>query len=106
MNRRNTAFAFLAPLLLLAACVRFFHYALFWEVLLSARNYLVDFAVLLVLAALAAGGLLCSLIDRAIRSSGSCIYDFAFLHDVGFGLGLRVQDADSGSSNHRPRKHC
>lgn len=37
-------------MLLLAAAVRFFHYALFWEVLLSARNYVVDFAVLLVLA--------------------------------------------------------
>jgi hypothetical protein len=39
-------------MLLLAACVRFFHYALFWEVFLSARNYLIDFAVLLVLAVL------------------------------------------------------
>lgn len=37
-------------MLLLAAFVRFFHYALFWEVLLSAQNYLVDFAVLLILA--------------------------------------------------------
>jgi hypothetical protein len=38
--------------LLLAACVRFFHYALFWEVLLSLKNYLVDFAVLFALALL------------------------------------------------------
>jgi hypothetical protein len=37
-------------MLLLAACVRFFHYALFWEVLLSFQNYLVDLAVLMVLA--------------------------------------------------------
>ena len=37
----------------LAATVRFFHYALFWEVLLSLKNYVVDFVV--VLAAAAAG---------------------------------------------------
>lgn len=37
-------------MLLLAAFVRFFHYALFWEVLLSFKNYLVDFGVLLLLA--------------------------------------------------------
>jgi len=39
-------------MLLLAAFVRFFHYALFWEVLVSLRNYLVDFAVLFALAIL------------------------------------------------------
>lgn len=39
-------------MLLLAACVRFFHYALFWEVLGSAQNYVVDLAVLLALAML------------------------------------------------------
>ena len=37
-------------MLLLAAFVRFFHYALFWDVLFSGKNYLVDFAVLLMLA--------------------------------------------------------
>lgn len=36
----------------LAATVRFFHYALFWEPLLSAKNYLVDFAVVLTAASL------------------------------------------------------
>ena len=40
-------------MLLLAATVRFFHYALFWEALLSLKNYVVDFAV--VFAAAAAG---------------------------------------------------
>jgi hypothetical protein len=40
-------------MLLLAATVRFFHYALFWEVLFSLKNFVVDFAV--VLAAAAAG---------------------------------------------------
>jgi hypothetical protein len=40
-------------MLLLAAAVRFFHYALFWEVLLSLKNYVVDFIV--VFAAAAAG---------------------------------------------------
>ncbi|MGE5511433.1 MAG: DUF6867 family protein [Bacteroidota bacterium] len=39
-------------MLLLAAAVRFFHYALFWEVLFSLRNYVVDFTVALVCAAL------------------------------------------------------
>ena len=39
-------------MLLLAACVRFFHYALFWEVFLSLQNYLVDFAVQVVLASI------------------------------------------------------
>lgn len=37
-------------MLLLAGCVRFFHYALFWEVLVSLQNYVVDWAVLMVLA--------------------------------------------------------
>jgi hypothetical protein len=37
-------------MLLLAAAVRFFHYALFWEVLLSAWNYAVDFLVALAAA--------------------------------------------------------
>jgi hypothetical protein len=36
----------------IAAGVRFFHYALFEEVLLSARNFAVDFAVALVAASL------------------------------------------------------
>lgn len=40
-------------MLLLAATVRFFHYALFWEVLFSLKNYIVDFLV--VLAAATAG---------------------------------------------------
>lgn len=39
-----------AYMLLLAAIVRFFHYALFWEVLISLKNYMVDFAVMLVSA--------------------------------------------------------
>lgn len=39
-------------MLLLAAAVRFFHYALFWEVLLSLKNFVVDFAVLLLAAAI------------------------------------------------------
>jgi len=34
----------------LAACVRFFHFALFDEVLLSLKNFAVDFAVVLVAA--------------------------------------------------------
>lgn len=34
-----------AYMLLLALAVRFFHYALFWEVFVSLKNYLVDFAV-------------------------------------------------------------
>src|SRR5262245_50084234 len=36
----------------LAASVRFFHYALFGEPLLSLQNYLIDFAVVLVAASL------------------------------------------------------
>lgn len=39
-------------MLLLAGVVRFFHYALFWEIFISATNYVVDFAVLLVLGML------------------------------------------------------
>src|SRR5262245_49833260 len=39
-------------MLILAAAVRFCHYALFWEPLISAANYLVDFAVTFALAAL------------------------------------------------------
>ena len=39
-------------ILLLAATVRFFHYALFWEVLFSLKNYIVDFVMVLAAAAL------------------------------------------------------
>jgi hypothetical protein len=38
--------------LAIAAAVRFFHYALFAEILISAKNYAVDFAVTLAAAAL------------------------------------------------------
>jgi Domain of unknown function (DUF6867) len=37
---------------LLACAVRFFHHALFWEPLLSLKNFLVDYAVVLAFAAL------------------------------------------------------
>jgi len=37
-------------MLLLAATVRFCHYALFWEPLVSLRSYVVDFAVTFVMA--------------------------------------------------------
>jgi hypothetical protein len=39
-------------MLALAGFVRFFHYALFWEVFLSLKNYLVDFAVVFAAAAI------------------------------------------------------
>jgi hypothetical protein len=39
-------------MLLLAATVRFFHYALFWEVLLSLKNYVVDFVVVFAASAI------------------------------------------------------
>ncbi len=39
-------------MVLLALVVRFLHFALFEEVLVSARNFVVDYGVLLVLAAL------------------------------------------------------
>jgi hypothetical protein len=38
-------------MLILAATVRFCHYALFWEPLVSVGNYLIDFAVTFALAA-------------------------------------------------------
>jgi hypothetical protein len=41
-----------AYMLLLAAAVRFIHYALFWEVFVSPTNYAVDFLVTLAAATL------------------------------------------------------
>lgn len=42
----------LTAALLLACAVRFLHYALFWEPLLSLQNFIVDYAVALLAAAL------------------------------------------------------
>jgi hypothetical protein len=39
-------------MLLLACAVRFIHYAIFGEILMSARNYIVDFVVLFAFASL------------------------------------------------------
>jgi hypothetical protein len=39
-------------MMLLAAAVRFIHYALFWEVFISLKNYLVDSALMLVLGSI------------------------------------------------------
>jgi len=39
-------------MLALAAFVRFFHYALFWEVFISLKNYIVDYVVAFASAAI------------------------------------------------------
>lgn len=54
-----------AAIMLLAAAVRFFHYAMFAEPLLAPGNYVIDFAVLL------AAGLAGYRITRARQMAGS-----------------------------------